>query len=173
MKTFLVSDTHFGHSNICKFTDSDGNKIRPWDDVNEMDEQLIENWNSVVGPKDKVYHLGDFVINRRCLPIAARLNGRKILILGNHDVFKAKEYLEYFDDVRSYHPLDGFVLSHIPLHRDSLYRWKANIHGHLHQNIVRLEDGTPDPKYICVCVEHTNWTPVEFDEIRQKFSESA
>lgn len=172
MNTWLTSDPHFGHSGVCRFLNSDGSKLRPWDNPDDMDEALVSNWNSVVSPKDRVYCLGDVVINRRCLPTIGRLNGRKILILGNHDIFRSKEYLEYFDDLRAYWPLDGFMMSHIPMHPDSLYRWKANIHGHLHSNRVLKADGTIDPKYISVCVEQTNWTPIDFEEIRSKFKES-
>ncbi len=57
---FLVSDTHFGHAGVCKFTESDGvTKIRPWTDPQEMDEEMVKRWNETVRPNDKVYHLGD------------------------------------------------------------------------------------------------------------------
>lgn len=170
--TWLISDPHFGHANICRFLNDDGSKLRPWDTPEEMDEVLVSNWNSVVRPKDRVYCLGDVVINRRCLPTLGRLNGRKCLIFGNHDIFRTSEYLEYFDNCRAYWPLDGFVLSHIPMHRDSLSRWKANIHGHLHNKVVLSSDGSPDPKYINVCVEKINYTPISFEEIRLRFKET-
>ena len=57
MKTFLISDTHFGHANICVFTKSDGTKVRPFNSADEMDEVMIERWNAMVGKDDKVYHL--------------------------------------------------------------------------------------------------------------------
>jgi calcineurin-like phosphoesterase family protein len=86
---FIISDTHFGHQNACKFLRKDGvTKLRPWDNAEEMDEALIENWNKVVKPNSRVYHLGDVVINRRALPTLYRLNGDKVLIKGNHDIFK-------------------------------------------------------------------------------------
>ena len=73
--TFLVSDTHFGHLGVCRFMREDGvTKLRPWDTAEAMDEEMIRRWNSVVRPSDKVYHLGDVVINRRALPTLARLN---------------------------------------------------------------------------------------------------
>ena len=78
---FLVSDTHFGHAGVCRFTHEDtGIKIRPWTDPNEMDEDMVRMWNEIVAPNDRVYHLGDVVINRRCLPTLNRLNGKKVLI---------------------------------------------------------------------------------------------
>ena len=164
MKTFLVSDTHFGHAGVCKFLREDGTKLRPWDDPNEMDEFMVEAWNKVVGPKDKVYHLGDAVINKKALKTLERLNGDKILIKGNHDIFKLKDYTPYFRDIRAYHVLDNMLLSHIPVHPDSKGRFRANIHGHLH---ARKFD---DPFYHCVCVEHTDFAPIEFEVIRKKVS---
>ena len=86
---FLVSDTHFGHWGVCKFLREDNvTKLRPWDNPNDMDEAMVKLWNETVKPTDKVYHLGDVVINRKALKTLARLNGDKVLIKGNHDIFK-------------------------------------------------------------------------------------
>lgn len=169
MKTFLVSDTHFGHKNILNFLNKDGSKLRPFETLDEMHEVMIERWNSVVRPKDRIYHLGDVAIPRRGLQVLSKLNGRKILIKGNHDIFKLKDYTEFFDDIRAYWSLDGFILSHIPLHEQSVIRWKANIHGHLHSNIVNeLWTELPDKRYINVSVEQINYTPIDFEEIRNR-----
>lgn len=168
--TFLISDTHFGHTNITKFMREDGTKLRPWDDVNVMDEVMIENWNKVVSKNDRVWHLGDVVINRRCLQILDRLNGRLGLIMGNHDIFKISDYTPYFDRIYGTHKLDKFILSHVPIHKSHMARWSAgNIHGHLHTNRVLTETGEIDPNYICVCVEQINYTPIPFDEIRNQY----
>jgi len=76
---FLVSDTHFGHLGMCKFTQNDGvTKLRPWTDPEEMDEAMVKMWNETVKPTDKVYHLGDVVINRKAMSIMHRLNGDKV-----------------------------------------------------------------------------------------------
>jgi len=66
-EVFIISDTHFGHNNIVKFNRSDGSPLRPWDNVDQMDDALIKNWNSVVGKEDKVYHLGDATMNSKSL----------------------------------------------------------------------------------------------------------
>lgn len=170
MNTFLISDTHLGHRNICTFLDNNGNKIRPWDDVNEMDEAIITNWNSAVRPKDRVYLLGDAVINRRCLHLLGRLNGRIRLIMGNHDIFRASEYLQYVDDLKASWVLDGFILTHTPVHSKSLSRWRGNIHGHLHQNFVLTDTGERDPRYINVCCEQINYTPISFDDLKKRLT---
>jgi len=172
-KTFIISDTHFGHRNIIKFKDKDGNLTRPFKSVEEMDELMVKNWNSVVQPEDRVYHLGDVVMNRRCLEIFNRLNGRICLIKGNHDIFKLKDYTPYFDDIRAYkvYPKHGLILSHIPVHPNQLKgRFKYNIHGHLHQNFVTKEDESIDERYVNVCVENINYTPLDFDDLKNQLN---
>jgi calcineurin-like phosphoesterase family protein len=174
---FLTSDTHFGHAGVCRFTEADGvTKIRPWTDPDEMDEEMIRRWNDRVRPSDKVYHLGDVVINRKSLKTLARLNGDKVLIRGNHDIFRDDEYREYFRELRAYHVMNGMILSHIPLHEASLGRFGVNIHGHLHTNRVRKARGVDaktgtvlygteiDPRYWCACVEQTDFAPILFED---------
>jgi calcineurin-like phosphoesterase family protein len=181
---FITSDTHFGHLGVTQFLNEDGTKLRPWDNVEEMDEALVTNWNSVVRPKDKIYHLGDVVINRKAFKTLARLNGEKILINGNHDLFRLEEYTPYFKDIRGFGTLDGFALTHVPIHPHSLGRWKGNWHGHLHSGSVTKEkecfDGElwesvviriTDPRYLCLCVEHTNFTPISLEEAKKRFEE--
>lgn len=161
---FLISDTHFGHKNICNFLRADGvTKLRPWNSPEEMDEVMVERWNAVVKPGDKVYHLGDVAINRRCLPTMDRLNGRKVLIKGNHDIFKLTDYTKHFYDVRAYHVLDMFIMSHIPLHTANLGRFKGNVHGHMHEHVI------DDPRYKSVCVEQVDYTPIAFEVVQQHF----
>jgi len=175
---FLTSDTHFGHAGVCRFTESDGvTKIRPWTDPDEMDEEMIKRWNDTVRPNDKVYHLGDVVINRKSLKTLSRLNGDKVLIRGNHDIFRDDEYRMYFRELRAYHVMNGMILSHIPLHEASLGRFGVNIHGHLHSNRVKKARGIDaktgatlystenDVRYHCVCVEQTDFTPILFENV--------
>lgn len=162
MKTFLIADTHFGHAGMCKFLRDDGSKLRPWDSPEEMDEYMVEQWNKVVGIHDKVYHLGDVVINRKSLAILSRLRGDKVLIKGNHDIFKLTDYTKYFRDIRAYHILDKMILSHIPVHPESKGRFIANIHGHTHYR------GLTDTWYQCVCVEQTNYAPVALEVLRKR-----
>ena len=170
---FLTSDTHFGHAGVCRFTHPDDAtvKLRPWDNADEMDEEMIRRWNDRVRPTDKVYHLGDVVINRKALKTLHRLNGDKVLIRGNHDIFPDVEYREYFRELRAYHVMNGMILSHIPIHPESLGRFGVNIHGHLHASRVKMEPvgkyGIPviDPRYHCVCVEQTDFAPILFEDV--------
>lgn len=170
--TYLVSDTHWGHAGVCRFLNADGSKLRPWDNFEEMDEAMVKAWNETVKPEDKVYHLGDVVINRRAFKTLGRLNGRKVLIKGNHDIFHLEEYLEYFDDIRAYHVMNGMILSHIPIHVESMGRFSCNVHGHLHSNRVMIDNGygkkVIDPRYHCVCVEQTNFKPILFEDVCER-----
>jgi calcineurin-like phosphoesterase family protein len=182
---FLVSDTHFGHAGVCRFRRNDGvTKLRPWDDPQEMDEFMVKAWNEKVRPSDKVYHLGDVVINRKSLTTLSRLNGDKILIRGNHDIFRDDEYRKYFRELRAYHVLNGMILSHIPIHSGSLGRFGTNIHGHLHANRVMKAKGINypmgeiiyseteiDTRYHCVCVEQTDFAPILFEDVIKRIKE--
>jgi len=169
---FLVSDTHFGHTGVCRFVRNDGvTKLRPWDTAEEMDEFMVKAWNERVRPTDKVYHLGDVVINRKALGIMRRLNGDKVLIRGNHDIFRDDDYREHFRELRAYHVMNGMILSHIPIHSESLGRFGVNIHGHLHANRVMLPGfngkitDIVDVRYHCVCVEQTDFAPILFEDV--------
>ena len=179
--TFLVSDTHFGHEKTCTvFKRADGSPLRPFSSAEEMDEEMIKRWNDRVRPKDKVYHLGDVVINRKFLSVLGRLNGDKVLIRGNHDIFKLEDYTPYFRDIRGCHVMNGMIFTHIPLHEESLGRFGTNIHGHLHANRVMKIKGVDrktgeleysdqvDPRYFNVSVEQIDFAPISLEEVNQR-----
>lgn len=169
-RTWVAADHHFGHQNILTFKDSEDNLIRGsrFKTIEEHDEALVENHNKLVNKEDRVYILGDVCIHRRFLSTIARLTGRLVLVKGNHDIFNLKDYLPYFDDIRAYvvqkdQAGNKVILSHIPIHPDSLGRFGTNIHGHYHQN--KLDD----PRYVCVSLEHTGYSPIQIHEaLKQK-----
>jgi calcineurin-like phosphoesterase family protein len=148
-----------------------------------MDEAMVARWNERVRPKDKVYHLGDVVINRKALKTLSRLNGDKVLIKGNHDIFKLADYTEYFREIRSYHVMNGLILSHVPVHPESLARFGCNIHGHLHANRVMRPRGVDartgeilysddvDPRYFNVSVEQIDFAPILFEDVLKRITE--
>lgn len=153
---FVTSDTHFHHENIIKYCN------RPFKNAYEMDEVLVENWNKVIKPLDKVYHLGDvFMHSNHRKDFLKRLNGKKRLIVGNHDDIKNPELHRYFQKIYLWRVFKEFnmVLTHVPLHRDSFRKVDYNVHGHTHNN------GSPSEEYRCVCVELTNYTPVHIEEV--------
>jgi len=161
MADFFTSDHHFGHKNIIKYCN------RPFDSVEEMNHGLVSLWNEVVTPEDRVFVIGDVYL---CKTELARkhlkkLNGYKILIMGNHDKSK-DEMNEFFDEVYQYkyeYSLsDGtpVVLAHHPW-EDKDY---LQIHGHEHSgNPLR---GTR----INVCVDLHNYRPVSLQYIEEAFS---
>jgi calcineurin-like phosphoesterase family protein len=124
--------------------------------------------------------LGDVVINRKSLRILHRLNGDKVLIRGNHDIFRDEEYRTYFRELRAYHVLNGMILSHIPVHEASLGRFGVNIHGHTHTNRVKRACGVDaktgtvlysdenDVRYHCVCVEQTDFRPILLEDVYKR-----
>jgi calcineurin-like phosphoesterase family protein len=130
-----------------------------------MDEALIENWNSVVKPGDKVYHLGDVYMGASpgyITSILQRLNGNKRLILGNHDNGKDQVLQRYFGKILliRWFKEFGIVFSHIPMHEGSIKKGYTNVHGHIH------EKKSPEGPYRNVCVEQTNYTPVHIEELK-------
>lgn len=114
------------------------------------DDELIRRWNEVVRKRDVVYVLGDmFRLDR-----VPELNGTKKLAMGNHDVYPMVKYLEHFTKVRGMFEFHGSILTHIPVHPGQKHRYLKNVHGHTHAHVL------PDPWYIGVSVEQTDFRPV-------------
>ncbi len=159
---FVISDTHFGHANMLTFKTLAGEFVRPgFACVEEMDEHIVDRWNSTVRVQDHVYHLGDVAMRREHLGIVKRLNGHKRLIPGNHDIFDVKDYLACgFQKVFGMRVLDNWIMTHIPIHPESLARFKGNVHGHIH------ERSCFPGRYINVSVEAVGYTPVSLEALR-------
>lgn len=173
MNTWFISDTHFHHANILNFKDDNGNLIRPgFANAEEMNEYMIEKWNSVVKPEDKVYHLGDVVMKTGAwaFEIINRLNGNIVLIKGNHDRARLNIYANHFKDVRSEIHMktgegDMVVFTHRPIRLSGMDSYAFNVHGHIHQNII------DDYRYINMSVEAIDYTPVNWNELSRHILE--
>ena len=161
---FVVSDTHFGHANILNFKKDDGSPLRDFESVQKMDEFMIERWNSVVRPQDHVYHLGDVAMKRPDIATVARCNGHKRLVRGNHDVYKTKDYLPFFEEIYGIRVLDGIIFTHIPIHPESLGRFKTNVHGHVHA----MPQGHYGPRYYNVSVEVMDYAPISLEDLKRR-----
>lgn len=174
MNRFFLFDHHFGHDRIYTFTGADGTRIRPWaDSAAEADEMMIDAHNRTVGRGDTVYFGGDVAIKAKALRLLERMNGRKILIRGNHDIFKLKDYLPHFADIRGTHKIERIIFSHYPLHVGSLSHWcLGNAHGHTHEQIVKDADGFPDPRYLNLCVERVGITPLPYEEVERRLRDA-
>ncbi len=160
---WFISDTHFFHANILKFTDDQGKKTRPFNTLEEMHETIIENWNKVVKDNDYVYHLGDvtFRYDGAFNNLMHRLKGKKRLIVGNHDKLWNPALQMNFEKAELWKGFKehNFTASHFKLLKGSQRDGEYNVHGHTHQNV------DPDPFYFNVCVEVRNYTPTNIDEI--------
>lgn len=174
---FYISDTHFGHKSVWeKFKLDDGvTPLRDFQSTEDMDEHMIAQWNSVVGEYDTVYHMGDVVINQKFLTQIQRLNGKKKLIMGNHDIFGYKKYADAgFYELCGYRVfVDEFVCSHMPIHPDCIStRFITNVHGHLHGNDIMWTNPETkayekDPRYYSVCVEKLDdYKPISHEDLK-------
>ena len=151
---YFTSDLHFYHKNITKYSPS----FRSYESAEEMNEKLIEMWNSVVTPEDTVYNLGDLSMAaniKKVIEVAKRLNGKHFLILGNHDhsIKKDKEKLiamtkddgnKMFEDIRDYKLLTfpgiQIVLSHYPMAAwENQQNGSIMLHGHLHDYMTNIK----------------------------------
>lgn len=159
---WVISDTHFGHANMLKFKRADGTPVRPeFSSCKEMDEYMVDLWNTLVQPNDIIYHLGDIAVRSSVDRYLPRLHGKKYLTFGNHDRQDLGTYAKYFTQARMWFVVDKVTLSHVPVHPGSL-AGRPNIHGHIHQNVI------DDIRYINVSVEQTKYAPVNLDEIINK-----
>lgn len=170
-KIWLIADTHFNHKNIIKYCN------RPFSSIEEMNETIIENWNKVVKNSDRVFVLGDFCLagKDKIIETGSRLNGRKTLILGNHDSASLRVYYEAGFEMVSKHTLflDGFLLSHYPIPDCRFY----NIHGHIHNESIEVIDNlhlntNSDlyKLYYNVSVDVINFTPISLNEIKRRIN---
>jgi calcineurin-like phosphoesterase family protein len=160
MDIWFTSDTHYGHANVIEYCK------RPFKDVQEMNEALIENFNSLVKPEDEVYHLGDFSFSRDPYRVASRLNGRIHLILGNHDNKRAMRDCKFVWVKDVYLLRDGkdkFWLSHY-----AHLRWPKSHHGtyhlfgHSHGNLQGYG------RSMDVGVDCTDYKPIHIDDVVYK-----
>lgn len=158
-RTLFISDTHIHHSNILKFEP----EARDFSTLKEHDEFIVDTWNSHVNADDIIYHGGDVILSSTDYSILRRLNGRKRLILGNHDTpARVQAYAEYFEQISAYAEFYGkqLLFAHIPVHPSQFdSRFKAQIHGHVHSKSLS------DPRYFNVSCEAINFIPIELGQI--------
>lgn len=163
----FIADLHLGHSNMAK--------MRKFQDEFYHDEYIVDQWNSVVNKKDLTYILGDITMETsKHYPILNRMNGRKIVILGNHDRPQdVVELLKYVDRVCGMVKYKGIWLTHCPVHESELeYRVNKNVHGHIHEKRVLVARDNwgeviweEDKRYVCVSCEHVDYKPKTLAEL--------
>lgn len=143
---FVISDTHFGHTNMAL--------NRGFNSVEEHDELIVSRWNNVITKRDTVYILGDITMEKANYEILDRLKGYKKVVLGNHDQPQhVRNLLQHVNSVCGSYTYKNCILTHIPIHVESLERYRYNVHGHLH------EEHLLDDRYINTCCEVQDYTP--------------
>jgi calcineurin-like phosphoesterase family protein len=169
-KIFFTSDNHFGHEATWKRFKKHGTDepLRPFSSTTEMDETMINNWNSVVGPEDTVYVLGDFAMGKTSAPnILNRLSGKsKILVHGNHDSRQVRELPQWAESS----PLIEVVVEGqlIILCHYSMRVWNKShygsimLHGHSHGSLPGTNQS------LDVGVDCWDYTPVTLEQIKRR-----
>ena len=171
MKRFIISDTHFNHSNIIKYCD------RPFKNVMDMNDTIINNWNNIVNSNDIVYHLGDFFLGSKydLKDFVDRLNGTIYLIRGNHDRLSVKSYVDSVIVVLKNAPIIleeyKYMLSHRPLPDMMIKDDYINVHGHIHEkNLEEIYDNSlfDKDKHVNVSCDVLEFKPVLLNKIKKK-----
>lgn len=177
-QVLLISDLHLFHNRVLEFE----KVARPFSSVEEMNEHIVDSWNNTVKKRDTVWVLGDVCFGKpENLAIMDRMVGQKNLILGNHDEFNIQEYAKYFKNIAACRKYDGYILSHIPIHESQFYRFKGNVHGHLHSNRVQrcvmqetgigmYSEWVDDTRYFNVSCEQLNFKPMPWSEIKKRMT---
>lgn len=168
---YCTSDCHFNHKNILSYEP----QSRPFATIEEMNETIISNWNSVVTAEDEVWVLGDFFMGQLTAidPILDRLNGKIHLVRGNHDQKnRMKIYEAHGIDIHdiAYVQYKGryFVLCHFPNENKEFIRMIIEdnsevvwLYGHVHSKAPK---GYVNGTYH-VGVDTNNLTPISIQQI--------
>lgn len=178
--TYFISDLHLGHKNCLEFDE------RPFSNVEEQDEYIIKQWNSVVNADDDVWELGDisWYAADKTIEIFNRLNGNKHLCVGNHDqkLLKNDNVRKLFVEIVDYKEIylnnkSGIVLCHypIPCYNKHLYGW-YHLYGHVHktfewdlmkdvQSKVRMSNMKSEAYNVGCMLDYMAYTPRTLEEI--------
>jgi len=153
MKIFVISDTHFHHENIIRYSN------RPFGSVEEMDKEMIKRWNKKVGKEDIVIHLGDFALGseKEIKDLKDNLNGIIFLLKGNHDHKLLRK--AGFIIIKGTLEIGNIIFSHNPLKKEDIPRGFINVHGHIHKK--------ESLNGINISVEKMNYEPIELEELKK------
>ena len=166
-KTYFIADTHFGDEAIIRYEN------RPFKTATDQEEFIVKEWNQMIHPEDTVYVLGDFGMSHskeEVTRLCGVLNGKKILVMGNHDTNTPEWYRQCGFAEASPWPIiykDFWILSHEPMYVNENMPY-ANIFGHVHSNPIYK--GCSRQSF-CVCVERTGYRPVSFNDVQDNVSE--
>jgi calcineurin-like phosphoesterase family protein len=163
---YFTTDWHLGNKGILKYRSGH-------ETLDDHDMKLFDGHRKTVKSKnDTTYFLGDmfYGFSEEYRQEFAKLSGKKILVMGNHDNIPIRELITIFDDVVG--PIkynSTFWLTHHPIHPQELYG-KVNIHGHTHNQFVLTSEGKIDRRYVNVCPDVNNYVPVSLEQIRKRLA---
>lgn len=174
---YFISDHHWGHANVIRMSN------RPFTNVHEMDQVMLDRWNETVGEDDEVYYLGDlsYKMNPKAFisQVLNNLNGKIYLIPGNHDrrnlnkyakvidILEERVYIQHVYEENTY----KFVLDHYPLFSwDGMWRKAIHLHGHTHYNTDDLVYSTIGHKKNVNC-EFLDYRPISIVDIINEFKD--
>lgn len=167
-RLMISSDLHLGHKNICKYR-------KDFSSSEEHHEIIFDNLASNIHKRDTLYLLGDVAFDKYWLDKVSKIQCQhKKLICGNHDRdhHTMKELCEAFDSVECLLSKRNIWWSHCPIHPQEMRGRDFNIHGHLHHKIAEVGirgEYVRDKRYINVCVEHTNYKPISFENLMEEY----
>lgn len=166
---YFIADPHFGHMNILRLSN------RPFNTIQEHDDTLIKNWNNAVKPTDEIYILGDLTMSKDgkyANSLLSKLNGRKYLIIGNHEnylndpEFDKSQYVWIKDYYEFNYETIKFVLFHYPiLEWNGYFKKSIHLYGHVHNTRQPYFESIMDKRAKNVGVDIINYTPISIDAI--------
>jgi calcineurin-like phosphoesterase family protein len=167
MKRWVIADLHLDHKNIIALAN------RPFVSLDSMQAELIKRWNSVVSKDDIVYILGDYMLSNHKEFLknkTALFNGNKVLVMGNHDTMKPKDYINGGFIQATRKPIlvePHVILMHEPPKEEDIIDGMFYIFGHVHDKLCPADN---HKNCKCVSVERINYTPINLDDIIKNFN---
>lgn len=175
-KIWFTADPHFFHKNIIKYVG------RPFKNIEEMNETLLTNWNKLVKKDDLIFVLGDFCLGstKDCGNVLSKLNGNKVLIIGNHEksVLKSVVNRDFFNggiyerleirvnDKEVSDEFQDLILDHYTMTTwNKSHRGAWQLFGHVHgllDNNLNLS-----PNQMDVGVDSHDYSPISYDRVKE------
>ena len=124
--TWFSSDWHLGHRFMAL--------KRGYQTTKDHDSDIVFSVSQQVSKGDRLFILGDVAFTRDSLFLLNAIDCEKVLVMGNHDTLPPHLYSVVFDHVAGAFQKWNWMLTHVPIHPQELYRMEANIHGHIHKS---------------------------------------
>ena len=167
MDVGLIADLHLGHLAMAR--------MRGYSNLDDYHKDIIDRYNSVAHKKTMMIIPGDVTMEKKTFyPLLNLLNGRKIVVGGNHDLKEhIRDMLNFVETVVGAYKYKGTIITHIPIHPMEVHRYRCNIHGHIHDSLVYADykpllpsdKEIPDERYKNVSWERLGGVPISFNQL--------